>query len=60
MESHRSYVLGIRVADKVPEEMFDSSKDPSHYIRTQPTPDGLLVIVGGEDHPTGHATDTVE
>ena len=60
MESHRSYVLGIRVADKIPEEMFDSSKDPSHYIRTQPTSDGLLVIVGGEDHPTGHAANTIE
>ncbi|NJD77365.1 MAG: FAD-dependent oxidoreductase [Candidatus Methanoperedens sp.] len=60
MEPYRSYVLGVRIADEVPEEMFDSSKDPSHYIRTQPTPDGLLVIVGGEDHPTGHAANTVE
>ena len=60
MEVYRSYVLGIRIADEIPQEMFDSSKDPSHYIRTQPTSDGILVIVGGEDHPTGHAADTIE
>jgi glycine/D-amino acid oxidase-like deaminating enzyme/nitrite reductase/ring-hydroxylating ferredoxin subunit len=60
MEPYRSYVLGIRVADEVPEEMFDSSGDPSHYIRTQSTPNGSLIIIGGEDHPTGHEANTIE
>lgn len=60
MAPYRSYVLGIRVADEIPEEMFDSSEYPSHYIRTQPTPDGHLIIVGGEDHATGHVTNTAE
>lgn len=40
MEPYRSYVLGMRVEDNIPEEMFDSSEDPSHYIRTQSTPAG--------------------
>ena len=58
MEPHRSYVLGVRIADEIPEEMFNSSEETPHYIRTQSTPDGPLVIVGGEDHPTGHEANT--
>jgi glycine/D-amino acid oxidase-like deaminating enzyme len=48
-----SYVLGIRIESELPREMFYSTEKPCHYIRTQPTPDGQLVVVGGEDNPVG-------
>jgi glycine/D-amino acid oxidase-like deaminating enzyme/nitrite reductase/ring-hydroxylating ferredoxin subunit len=60
MRPNRSYVLGVRIADTLPEFLFDSTEDPSHYIRSQPTDQGPLVIIGGEDHPTGHESNTVE
>ncbi len=55
-----SYVLGIRIEGELPREMFYSTEEPCHYIRTQPTTDGQLVIVGGEDNPVGKVTDTEE
>jgi glycine/D-amino acid oxidase-like deaminating enzyme len=55
-----SYVPGIRIEGELPREMFYSSEEPCHYIRTQPTPDGRLVIVGGEDNPVGKVTETEE
>ncbi len=53
-----SYVLGIRVEGELPREMFYSTEEPCHYIRTQPTPEGQLVLVGGEDNPVGHLVET--
>jgi glycine/D-amino acid oxidase-like deaminating enzyme/nitrite reductase/ring-hydroxylating ferredoxin subunit len=55
-----SYVLGIRIDGELPNEMFYSTEEPCHYIRTQPTPEGQLVIVGGEDNPVGKVIDTEE
>ena len=55
-----SYVLGIRIEGELPPEMFYSTEYPCHYIRTQPTPDGQLVIVGGEDNPVGNVNRTEE
>ncbi len=60
MEPIRSYVLGIEVEGDVPREMFYSTDEPCHYIRTLPTAKGCLVILGGEDHPVGHVTDTAD
>lgn len=60
MKPMRSYVLGIRVEGEIPDDMYYSTEDPCHYIRTQRTPEGQLVIVGGEDHTTGHVIDTVD
>jgi glycine/D-amino acid oxidase-like deaminating enzyme/nitrite reductase/ring-hydroxylating ferredoxin subunit len=56
MTVRRSYVLGIKAADRFPEHaMFYSTEAPCHYIRS--TPSGTL-LVGGEDHPTGEGGDT--
>ncbi len=53
MHPKRSYVLGVRVAGDPPEGMFYSTGDPFNSVRTHPTPDGPLVLVGGQNHKTG-------
>ncbi|HTX44418.1 MAG TPA: FAD-dependent oxidoreductase, partial [Methanocella sp.] len=60
MKPVRSYVLGIRAGDSLDDNMYYSSEDPCHYIRSQPTPEGPLLIVGGEDHPVGQVEHTEE
>lgn len=59
MKVERSYVLGIYIEEEL-SAMYDDSEDPYHYIRTQKTDKGQLVLVGGEDHPTGEEVDTNE
>jgi glycine/D-amino acid oxidase-like deaminating enzyme/nitrite reductase/ring-hydroxylating ferredoxin subunit len=54
---YMTYVIGARVpAGAVPKVLAWDTGDPYHYLRMQ---DDLL-IVGGEDHKTGQATDTPE
>lgn len=60
MVPERSYVMAATIKDNLPLAMFDSAEDPSHYIRMQQTPQGNVLIVGGEDHVTGQARDTRE
>jgi glycine/D-amino acid oxidase-like deaminating enzyme len=66
---YRSYVIGAKIKKGVlPRALWwdtgdfsmDSDMAPYHYVRTQPldsTHD--LLIVGGEDHPTGHIDNSV-
>lgn len=55
LRANRSYVLALRVPDAaVPHGLFWDTDDPYHYIRSADTNDGTIVIVGGEDHRTGH------
>jgi glycine/D-amino acid oxidase-like deaminating enzyme/nitrite reductase/ring-hydroxylating ferredoxin subunit len=60
MVPYRSYVIGARLENDIPDEMFYSSEEPCHYIRSEPTPDGPIWLIGGEDHATGEVIDTVE
>jgi len=54
---YMTYVIGARVPrGSVPQVLSWDTGDPYHYIRIQ---DDLL-IVGGEDHKTGQASDTPE
>lgn len=55
---YRSYVLGCRVAGPAPAGLFWDDEDPYHYIRSQPTSRGDVVIIGGEDHKVGQEEDT--
>jgi glycine/D-amino acid oxidase-like deaminating enzyme/nitrite reductase/ring-hydroxylating ferredoxin subunit len=58
MVVRRSYVLGIRIQDDLPDHaLFYSNEEPCHYIRKVPSSPGL-VLVGGEDHITGEIEDT--
>lgn len=60
MKPYRSYVLGVRAEGDLSEDMFYSTEEPCHYIRTTPAEGGPLLIVGGEDHKTGAVTNTAE
>jgi glycine/D-amino acid oxidase-like deaminating enzyme/nitrite reductase/ring-hydroxylating ferredoxin subunit len=54
---YMTYVIGARVArGSVPQVLSWDTGDPYHYVRIQ---DDML-IVGGEDHKTGQASDTEE
>lgn len=61
---YRTFVVAGKIpAGAVPPILFWDTLDPYHYIRTQPV-DGDLsrvwLIVGGEDHKTGHHDDAAE
>ena len=60
-EPYRTYVIAVRIPrGKVPTALYWDTGDPYHYVRTQPYFDHDLLIVGGEDHKTGHKHDMVE
>src|SRR5687768_14766325 len=60
-EPYRTYVIGVRVPrDSVPAALYWDTADPYHYVRTQPHVSHDLLIVGGQDHKTGHAHDMDE
>ena len=55
--AYRTYVVAGKIPSGiVPKALFWDMADPYHYIRTQPTDDSAfeMLIVGGEDHRTGH------
>jgi len=52
---YRTYVIGARVPRGiVPCALYWDTCDPYHYVRLQRGTTGDLLIVGGEDHKTGH------
>lgn len=57
---YRSYVVALEIpAGALPKALYWDTADPYHYIRLAagPAPDIEVVIVGGEDHKTGQASD---
>jgi glycine/D-amino acid oxidase-like deaminating enzyme/nitrite reductase/ring-hydroxylating ferredoxin subunit len=56
---YRTYVVGARVRrGSAPRLLLWDTADPYHYVRLQRIDDTHdLLIVGGEDHKTGQATD---
>lgn len=54
---YRSYVVSGPV-EQAAHGLFWDTDDPYHYIRSQRVGDSTHLIVGGEDHKTGHETDT--
>ena len=58
LPAYRTYAVGISVPrGAVPKALYWNTADPYKYIRTQPDGDHDLLIVGGEDHRTGHEND---
>jgi glycine/D-amino acid oxidase-like deaminating enzyme/nitrite reductase/ring-hydroxylating ferredoxin subunit len=52
---YRTYVIGARIPKgSMPAVLLWDTPDPYHYIRIQPAADHDVLIVGGEDHKTGH------
>lgn len=57
---YRTYAIGVLVPKgSTPTALYWDTLDPYHYVRVQPYSDKHeVLIVGGEDHKTGQATDT--
>jgi glycine/D-amino acid oxidase-like deaminating enzyme/nitrite reductase/ring-hydroxylating ferredoxin subunit len=51
----RSYVLLARLRGGVPAGMYLSDESPAHSLRSVPTPEGELLMVGGESHKPGQS-----
>lgn len=52
---YRSYVLGARLADGAyPDGLAYDMQEPYHYFRTCEIDGQPYLLVGGEDHKTGH------
>lgn len=58
----RSYLIGTRIdSAKAPNGMFIGTGEKYRSIRTTPTNDGgVMLLIGGEGHKVGEATDTEE
>jgi len=52
---YRSYVLGVTLKDAMyPNSLAYDMQEPYHYFRSHMIDGKRLLIVGGEDHKTGH------
>jgi glycine/D-amino acid oxidase-like deaminating enzyme/nitrite reductase/ring-hydroxylating ferredoxin subunit len=53
---YRSYVVGLKLKNEAtyPDCLSYDSKDPYHYFRTHVIDGEPYLILGGEDHKTGH------
>jgi glycine/D-amino acid oxidase-like deaminating enzyme/nitrite reductase/ring-hydroxylating ferredoxin subunit len=49
----RSYAMLARLDGAVPQGMYLSSDSPTRTLRPVPTPDGELLLVGGQSHRAG-------
>lgn len=57
--AYRSYIIGILVSpEKVSPSLFWDTASPYHYLRFAKDSSGNdLLLIGGEDHRTGHDSD---
>jgi glycine/D-amino acid oxidase-like deaminating enzyme/nitrite reductase/ring-hydroxylating ferredoxin subunit len=56
--AYRSYAIAADVPPEFVNGLFWDTDDPYHYTRAQTIGSKSYLIVGGEDHKTGEATDT--
>lgn len=55
----RSYAVAVTLQDdNYPDDLSYDMYDPYHYYRTQEVDGQKYLIVGGEDHKTGHSENT--
>ncbi|ASN20571.1 FAD-dependent oxidoreductase [Arthrobacter sp. YN] len=55
LEPNRSYAAALKVPGDIPKGMYLSIDSPTRSQRTQPTPEGELLLVGGYGHSGGRA-----
>jgi Rieske Fe-S protein len=61
MAPYRSYVIAGRMPrGSVADRLIWDTGSPYHYVRLQPLGDDDVLIVGGEDHKSGQASDMAE
>lgn len=54
----RSYILGLTMNKAFPDGMFINIEEPTRSLRSQSMDQEELILIGGENHKTGHGTDT--
>lgn len=58
---YRSYAMAVTLKNNnYPGDLYYDMYDPYHYIRSQQIGDKTYLIVGAEDHKTGHVENTDE
>ncbi|RYG27949.1 MAG: FAD-dependent oxidoreductase, partial [Chitinophagaceae bacterium] len=58
---YRSYVIGVKLkGGNYPNALAYDLEDPYHYYRSQKIKGEEYLIVGGEDHKTGHEENTMK
>lgn len=60
MRPKRSYVLAARLNDDPPDGMYYKPYTPYFSVRPRPAGEESMVLVGGQNHRTGHGHDTTE
>lgn len=55
---YRSYAMAVKLQSEYPDGLCYDMADPYHYYRTQEMDGEKYLIVGGEDHKTGHEENT--
>jgi glycine/D-amino acid oxidase-like deaminating enzyme/nitrite reductase/ring-hydroxylating ferredoxin subunit len=55
---YRSYAMAMTLKGEYPDGLIYDMYDPYHYYRTQVIDGKPYLIAGGEDHKTGHLTNT--
>lgn len=50
----RTYLMGLRVRGTFPDGMYISAEEPTRTLRPHTGSDISVVLVGGENHKTGH------
>lgn len=59
--AYLTYVIAVEIpAGSFAPGLYWDTEDPYHFVRTHSSPDGDLLLVGGEDHKTGQAEDQAE
>lgn len=55
----RSYVIAARTKEPYPGGMYINAEEPTRSLRSQPSDNGVLTLVGGENHKSGQSEDTM-
>ncbi len=58
MNASRSYILGVKAEQEFPGGMYINAENPSRSLRSTKVDGEDLILIGGENHKTGHDEDT--
>lgn len=51
---YRSYVIAVKINGSYPDALIYDMQEPYHYVRTHEIDGQSLLLIGGNDHKTGH------
>lgn len=59
MYAERSYIISLKTEQKYPGGMYLSAEEPKRSIRSTSSKGEQFILIGGENHKTGHGIDTL-